>query len=105
MFVLKRNDTSSALLYAITPASVSLVGATVVFNMRDKSTKTAVISRSAAVVYISTVNPTVRYNWLPADTDTAGTYEGEFEVTYSDGTIQTYPNTDYIDIKIYEDIA
>jgi hypothetical protein len=32
-------------------------------------------------------------------------YSAEFEVTYSDGSIETFPNSDYIRVEIIDDIA
>lgn len=47
----------------------------------------------------------VRYNWKPSDTDRSGTMRAEWEVTYSDGSKETFPNTGYTIIKILGDIA
>jgi hypothetical protein len=46
----------------------------------------------------------VRYEWLAANTDTADEYEGEFQVTYANGKIQTFPNDGYIPVVITDDI-
>ena len=35
----------------------------------------------------------------------AGMYSAEFEVTYGDGSIETFPNSDYIRVEIIDDIA
>jgi len=103
-FYIKRNDTSPSLLYALTPLTVDLTGAAVVFNMRNES-GTVVISREAAVVVTATGTPTVRYDWQAGDTDTAGAYRFEFEVTYADDTVETFPNYSFGDVTISEDIA
>jgi hypothetical protein len=103
-FYLKKGDTSPSLVYALFPESVDLTGATVRFNMRMKEGAVKV-SRAAAVTVTSTGTPTVRYDWHPADVDTAGFYEAEFEVTYTGGSIETFPNSDFIRVKITEDIA
>ncbi len=53
------------------------------------------------------VNPTngqVRYSWIGTDTDTVGSYYGEFEVDWSP-KLQTFPNTGFIVIKIIDDLA
>lgn len=102
-FYLKTGDTSPALIYTLSPSSTDLTGATVRFNMRSHSG--VKISRAAAVVVTETGTPTVRYNWQPSDTDTAGYYTAEFEVTWPGGIIETFPNVDYIRVTITEDIA
>jgi len=47
----------------------------------------------------------VRYNWQAADTATVGSYQVEFEVTYADATVETFPNDGYIRVEIIADIA
>lgn len=103
-FYLKKGDTSPSLIYALDPASVVLTGATVRFNMRLSGGATKV-SRAAAVIVTATGTPTVQYNWQAADTDTAGFYEAEFEVTYAGGAVETFPNSDFIRVQITGDIA
>ena len=38
------------------------------------------------------------------DTNTADVYEGEFQVTYADSSIQTFPNDGYILIDVKDDV-
>ena len=104
-FHIKRGDTSPSLVYALSPASVVLTGASVVFSLRNRATGTVVVSRAAAVVEIATGTPTIRYDWPAGDTDAAGIYDAEFEVTYSDLSVETFPNASNITIVITEDIA
>jgi hypothetical protein len=82
---------------------VNLISATVVFNMKEPD-GTVVVSRFAASVE-SADPPTLRHDWDPAHTDTKGAFLGEFEVTYADGTVETWPNDGFIEIIIDEDIA
>jgi len=104
-FILKEGDTSPSIVYALLPASVILSGATVRFSMRNRSTGAVVIDRAAAVIVTATVTPTVRYDWQSADTASAGFYDAEFEVTYSDATVETFPNSTHIAVIINGDIA
>jgi hypothetical protein len=103
-FHLKQNDTSPALLYRLDPA-VNLAGATVVFNMRPRGGGTVVVDREAASIDGDPANGVVRYDWDPADTAAAGRFEAEFEVTYTDGTVETFPNDGFIVVQIGGDIA
>ena len=100
-FYIKQNDTSPAILYELTPTDVELTGATVVFRYRAIGTETWV-SKSAVIV-TEDVTPTVRYDWEAADTATPGFLESEFVVTYSDNTVETFPNSGFITINIEGD--
>ena len=104
-FTIKQNDTSPSLLYAIQPTSIDLTGATVVFNMRNQVTNVVQVSRKAAIVVTATGTPTVQYDWDEADTQTSGQFEAEFEVTHSNGRVETFPQRGFIGITITDDIA
>lgn len=82
---------------------MDLTGASVQFQWRRRGAATA-LSRAATVV-TATGTPTVQHNWVAGDTDTAGLYEGEFRVTYADGSIETFPNSGFIDLRISEDVS
>lgn len=100
-FTVKRGDTSPSLQYNLQPA-VSLGGASVVFNMSLRSTGAVVINRAPATIVADGV---VRYDWQPGDSDVAGTYLAEFEVTYSDSGVETFPNEGFIVVVVTDDIA
>lgn len=100
-FTIKKNDTSPALEYTLSPA-VDLTGASVRFHMRSRGGALKV----DAAASITTPTPgIVQYDFLAVDTDTVGTYEAEFEVTYADNTIETFPNSGYLIVNISDDIA
>jgi len=102
-FTIKRGDTSPALSYALTPTSVDLTGATVVFNMSRRGV--TILDRQAAVVTTATVTPTVSYEWVAGNTDNIGLHLAEFEVTFSNGDIETFPNSDFIQIVVTDDLG
>lgn len=101
-FNIKENDTSPAILYALTPTTVNLGAASVQFRMRTIGSTTWTLTADAVVV-TATVTPTVRYDWDAADTATPGFYEAEFVVTYSDSTVETFPNSEFLTINIVGD--
>lgn len=108
-FSIKEGDTSPSISYTLSPETVILTGATVVFNMVDRA-GVAKISRGSCSITdngdgTATGTPTVQYNWTADDTDTAGLYRAEFEVTYSDSTVETFPNSDFIAVNVTKDLA
>ncbi|MDX1810435.1 MAG: BppU family phage baseplate upper protein [Gammaproteobacteria bacterium] len=105
-FEIKRNDTSPDLectLQGNDGVSVDITGATVRFHMTKKGETTPKVD--ALATNVDEASGKVKYEWNAADTDTKGVFRGEFEVTYSDGSIETFPNNSYIPINIYEDLA
>ena len=59
----------------------------------------------AAAVNVTPASGEVRYDWSVGDTAEAGSYQAEFEVTYSDGSMETFPNDGHISVKITDDIS
>lgn len=105
-FYVKQNDTSPAMLATLQDAdgnAVNVTGATVRFHMRAVGSTTVVVDEAATIV--TDLDGLVRYDWQAADTDTIGSYQAEFEVTYSDGSVETFPNDGYIRVEITDDIA
>jgi hypothetical protein len=41
---------------------------------------------------VDDTNGVVQYDWQVGDTDTVGAYYVEFQVTYSDASVETFPN-------------
>lgn len=105
-FYIKQNDTSPAMLATLQDANgtaINLTGASVRFHMRTIGSTQTVVDAAATVV--TPLSGIVRYNWIAADTDTIGSYQAEFEVTYADASIETFPNDGYIRVEIVDDIA
>lgn len=104
VFKMKRNDTSpniSGVCKDADGVAIDITGASVRFHMKDKDGNTVVDAAASIGVAAS---GEVYYAWQAADTDIAGSFKGEFEVTYSGGAIETFPNDGYIPIRIYEDL-
>lgn len=105
-FNIKRGDTSPSILANLISGdggAANLTGATVRFHMRAQGAQTAIVAAPAIIV--SGTSGQVRYDWQPADTATAGRFEAEWQVTYADGTIETFPNNGVEQIRITPDIA
>lgn len=105
-FNVKQNDTSPTMLATLQDASgdaVNITGASVRFHMRPIGSSQ--IKVDAAAVIVTALDGIVRYDWQASDTAVIGSYEAEFEVTFSDASIETFPNDGYIRVKIVSDIA
>jgi hypothetical protein len=105
-FYVKQNDTSPAMLATLQDANgdaVNITGASVRFHMRPIGSNSITVDASATIV--TPEDGVVRYDWLAADTDTIGSYQAEFEVTYADGSIETFPNDGYVRVEIIDDIT
>ena len=102
----KRHDTAppiqGQLTYLSTGQPPDLTGATVQFVMTAKSGTTPKVNAAATVV--SALSGTVQYPPIAADTDTAGDFVAEFQVTFPDGSVETFPNPAYIAITITADL-
>lgn len=105
---MKQNDRRPYLQITFTDsdgAAVDLSSAAgVYFNMRNKTTGTVKVNRQAAVVTSATTG-VAEYRWASGDTDTAGTYQAEFEIEWSAGVYETQPEDGYLMIEIVDDIA
>jgi hypothetical protein len=109
-FYIKNGDTSPAYVVDLqddvdsTPAAIDLTDATsVTFKMRLAST-TGAPAVDAAMDITTAASGRVTYEWQTGDTDTPGTYEAEFEILWTDGTIETVPNQGYMSIVVTDDL-
>lgn len=104
-FKLKRGDTSPGLQYQLgvyEAGSGVLAAASVRFLMRRVGAAEPVVSEPAT---IHDADGIVRYAWAAADTAAAGEFEAEFEITYSDNSVETDPSSGFIKVEISGDIA
>jgi len=98
-FNIKQGDTRPTLLAQLynDSSETDLTGAIVMFHMGE------IVDAAATIT--DAVSGTVSYQWVTADTETAGTFDAEFEVTFSDGRIETYPNNKHLEIMVTGQIA
>jgi hypothetical protein len=104
-FKIKTNDTSPKLTVDLSDAAgaaINLAGSTAKFHMKAYGETSLKIDDSADITDAD--NGRVEYSWASGDTDTAGTYYGEIEVTYGDLSVETFPNSGYFTIIIQEDL-
>ena len=75
------------------------------------ATQVKVILRTDAVILtgVCTIENAplgvVRYDWAVGDLAVAGDYDGEFEITWNTGRIETVPNDDYILFRVKADLG
>ena len=105
-FKIKQNDTKPPLKVILRdsdglPADVT--GASVVFSMRGQPAGTTKVDKQSVTINDASAGD-LQYDWASANTNTADVYEGEFQVTYADTRVQTFPNDGYILIDVKDDV-
>lgn len=109
MLNIKRNDTVPlTATLRVAGAPIDLQGATVRFHMRD-SAGILVVDSAATVIQNGDgsdgTKGRVKYEWVASDTATAGVFSLEWEVTFADSTVRTFPTTHPTKLKIWGDLA
>lgn len=90
-------------------AAVDLTNATsVTFTMRNASDGTVKINAAAGTFVNPRTSGVVDYAWGATDTNTVGTYNGKFTVTWADGTKTSFPTdqvtaNNYIVVNVVDD--
>ena len=85
--------------------AIGLAGCSARFHMKAFGASSLKIDAARLTIVLKDADSgIVEYSWQAGDTDTAGTYYGEIEVTYADNTVETFPNNGYFTIIIKEDL-
>jgi len=84
-----QNDTRPRLTYTVKQngVAVNITGATVKFKFRKIGASTNIFSRTCTLS--DPTNGVCYVDWIAGDLDEVGDYEGEVEVTFSGGQVQT----------------
>jgi hypothetical protein len=101
-FTLKRGDTLPALRATLIDAvgsAVNITGATVRLHLNTPEPLDA-----AAIIDNASLGE-VHYDWQTGDTDEAGLFRAEWQVTFSNGQIETFPNDTNDLVRIRPDLA
>jgi hypothetical protein len=109
-FTIKQHDTRPAWTVQLkddldgTPSNINLTTAAGVrFLMRSQTAPGALkVNGTCAITNAST--GTISYTFVAADTDTVGAFNVEVEITWSDGGVQTVPNTGYWTVQVVDDL-
>ena len=104
-FYWKQGDTAPAIaeqLFDGTGAPVPLTGASVKFMMQAPGSTVKV---NAAATITDAALGKVSYTPIATDTDTIGDYLVEWQVTFSGGQFETFPNSGHQKVRVTDDIA
>lgn len=113
-FIIKQNDTRPRFVVGLkenfgelSEAPIDLTDATSVqFFLRSASAAPEDAPKVDALAAITdAVNGEVTYTWATGDTDTVGEFQAEVQITWSDGGIETVPNSGYWDVTIEVDLG
>lgn len=106
-YTIKQGDTAPALEATLLnenndPAELDLANE-VTFQLRGENISIT-DDTTGNVSILSEDNGDVQYVWEDGQTDVAGFYQAEFIVEYTNGRVQSFPNDDFINVRIEEDI-
>lgn len=91
--VLKRNG-----------APLDLTNATSVDFIMKGTGPTGAVKVNSPAEIVDAPGGVVQYAWAIGDTNTPGTYQGEWEITWQDGKPQTVPTKSYHAIEVAADL-
>jgi len=104
-FVIRQDDTAPRMIGDLVDGQgtpVDVTGATVHLHLHgltvegDMDLTAAVDEETPGRVY---------HDWVAGDTDVAGIYAGEWQVTYTNAQIETFPNAGWFLVEVREQLA
>lgn len=100
---IKQGDTRHAIratLKTLEGVPIDLSGATIIFKMSNRHVGT-VIEREA----VYEIDGKVHFVFQGGETEIARMFDAEFEVTYTDGRVETFPHSGKIQVYIEKRIG
>lgn len=111
-FYIKQNDTRPRYVATLLDnfgepdqAPINLTNATSVKFLMRSTGNAGSPKVTAAAAITSAASGIVTYTWVAGDTDTIGEFDVEFEITWSDGGVETVPNDGYLSVVIEDDLG
>lgn len=110
IFYIKRGDTDPSISVICEPRNkVDITGSTVKFFMKNLESGIVAVNGEAGYIVSPADPPQVGYDWQVGETDTVGDYRAEFQITYPNGRIATFPNNNDYDwdliVEVSQDIG
>lgn len=105
---MRQNDTAPVIQAILNGpgGALDLTGCSVKFHMKPQPGGTVKVNHSATPDPDQVANRgRVTYTWITGDTDTSGTFNAEWEITYGDGSILSVPNVGYDTVIISDELA
>lgn len=106
-FYIKQNDTAPSIEAVLLDSNGrvrSMANASAVrFHM--KSEQGTVLVEDGVGSVVNAAKGIVSYEWQSGDTSNTGIHNAEFEIEYTNGQIETFPNTGYIRVIVKDEIA
>jgi len=106
-FYIKQNDTAPSIEAALKDSNgrvKSMANAsTVVFHMSDENGN--ILVQNGLGTIINATKGVVAYDWQAGDTSNTGIHSAEFQIEYTNGQVETFPNTGYIKVIIKDELA
>lgn len=98
MITLKQGDTGIGLKATLSndDGHINLTNSSVLFLMNEHEIQSVIVNEE---------NGEVEVIFNKIHTSKAGIFNAEFEVQFSDGRVETYPNDGYLQIKIMRDLG
>jgi len=110
-FVIKVGDRGISMSVTLKDENgvIDLTGGSTAFSMRDSTSKKMKVT-DTAMTQVTPASGIARYDWLAADVDTAGSYEGEVKHTTAGGLEIRFPRStddgsEYLTIEVIENIT
>lgn len=107
-FTIVQNDTAPTLVSTLREDEVPIdlsTASNITFYMENKYEEVVIIDDiSGDVGVIDATGGEVEYIFTNDQTSDIGTYQAEWQVEYSDGTIETFPSIGKITVEITEEI-
>lgn len=104
-FIIKKGDTLPSIQSYLLDEDGTAVNLTansgVMFIFRPAST---LVAQSGVATVVNATTALVQYNWVTGDTNTVGAMQAEWRVDFS-GRKMTFPNNDYIDIDVIDNLT